>query len=180
MQITAVELTPNPNARKFVLDEPVLVGGSRQYESAASASADALASAVFKLAGVSSVFFMDNFVTVDRASGDWDEVRTALEAALAAGLRPSTEAASAPAPAASVGGNEELLERINAVLDEMVRPALAGDGGGLRVAGLRGHDLYIHYQGACGSCPSATAGTMYAIQNLLRAEVDERLTVIAT
>lgn len=176
MEITAVEMTPNPHARKFVLSEPILESGSRQYESAPSPEADPLAAAIFALSGVSSVFFMDNFVTVDRTQGDWDEVRSALAAALAEGSRPGVPGAEASAEAE---GDEALLARINGVLDEMVRPALAGDGGGLKVIGLRGHDLYIHYQGACGSCPSATAGTMYAIQNLLRAEVHDQLNVIA-
>lgn len=176
MKITAVEMTPNPNARKFVLSESVLESGSLQYESVAAAEADPLATAIFALPGVSSVFFMDNFVTVDRTQGDWDEVGSALARALEEGLRPGLSGAEGSTEA---GGDEALLARINSVLDEMVRPALAGDGGGLKVIGLRGHDLYIHYQGACGSCPSATAGTMYAIQNLLRAEVHEELNVIA-
>ncbi|HIO70018.1 MAG TPA: NifU family protein, partial [Nitrospirales bacterium] len=71
-----------------------------------------------------------------------------------------------------------LLEKINAVLDEKVRPALAGDGGGLNILGLDGLTLKIHYQGACGSCPSSTAGTMMAIQNVLKKEVDEGIQVV--
>ena len=42
------------------------------------------------------------------------------------------------------------------------------DGGDLHVVGLSGNDLSIHYQGACGSCPSSTSGTLAAIQNLVR------------
>ncbi len=66
---------------------------------------------------------------------------------------------------------------INSLLDDRVRPALAGDGGGLQVMGLEGKTLFIRYQGACGSCPSSTAGTLMAIQRLLQSEVDEELVV---
>ncbi len=176
MNVVNVEMTPNPNARKFVLSEPIVAGGARQFETAPSEKDDALAAALFAVPGVSSVFYMDNFVTVDRAEGDWAEVRSALESGLERGLRPGTDA---PGVAEADAEDGEMLAKINNVLDQMVRPALAGDGGGLRVVGLRGHELYIHYQGACGSCPSATAGTMFAIQNLLRAEVNDQLTVIA-
>jgi Fe-S cluster biogenesis protein NfuA len=60
-----------------------------------------------------------------------------------------------------------------------VRPALAGDGGGLEVVGLDGKTLQIRYQGACGSCPSSIAGTLMAIQNMLQAEIDEELSVVS-
>ena len=63
------------------------------------------------------------------------------------------------------------------MLDDRVRPALAGDGGGLQVLGLDGKSLVIRYQGACGSCPSSTSGTMMAIQNLLQTEIDDELVV---
>jgi Fe-S cluster biogenesis protein NfuA len=56
---------------------------------------------------------------------------------------------------------------------------LAGDGGGLEVVSLEDTTLTIRYQGACGSCPSSVSGTLMAMQNLLQAEVDERLTVVA-
>ena len=54
---------------------------------------------------------------------------------------------------------------------------LQGDGGDLYVMGLAGNTLSVHYQGACGSCPSSTAGTLMAIQNLLQAEVDDAMVV---
>jgi Fe-S cluster biogenesis protein NfuA len=70
-----------------------------------------------------------------------------------------------------------MMSRINALLDDRVRPALAGDGGGLEVLGLEGKTLFIRYQGACGSCPSSTAGTLMAIQNLLQSEIDDEMVV---
>ena len=95
----------------------------------------------------------------------------------------------AAAPAATPGSEfdsssldepeRDLLDRIHAVLDDRVRPALAGDGGGLEVVGLDGKTLQIRYQGACGSCPSSIAGTLMAIQNMLQSEVDEQLSVVS-
>jgi Fe-S cluster biogenesis protein NfuA len=37
----------------------------------------------------------------------------------------------------------------------------------------------IHYQGACGSCPSSISGTLYAIENMLREEVDPEIEVVS-
>ena len=72
-----------------------------------------------------------------------------------------------------------LLKKINEILDTRVRPALAGDGGGLEVMGLDGHTLKIRYQGACGSCPSSIRGTLVAIENLLRREVNSTIEVVS-
>jgi Fe-S cluster biogenesis protein NfuA len=177
MKVIRLELTPNPNAIKFVLDGPIVAAGARQYENAAEAEGDAVATKIFALPGVQSVFYLDTFITVDRTGPEsWDEARAVIESAVADLAAPLE---FAPDDAAETVPDDELLARINGVLDEMVRPALAGDGGGLSVMGLRGHDVLIRYQGACGSCPSAISGTLFAIQNLLRAEVSDELNVIA-
>jgi Fe-S cluster biogenesis protein NfuA len=137
--------------------------------------------------GVTTLFYCDNFVTVTMtAKADWrtvaEQVTKMLESHIGdeepAAAAPATKAAD-PLAALPKGGDPVVLQKINALLDDRVRPALAGDGGGLEVLGLDGKTLMIRYQGACGSCPSSIAGTMMAIQNLLQSEVDEELVVTA-
>jgi Fe-S cluster biogenesis protein NfuA len=57
---------------------------------------------------------------------------------------------------------------INQMLDEQVRPYLLADGGGLKVLSLEDNKLKVHYQGACGTCPTATTGTLYAIESMVK------------
>ena len=73
----------------------------------------------------------------------------------------------------------ELLKKINELLDQKVRPALAGDGGGLEVVGIDGLTVSIKYQGACGTCPSAISGTLMAIEGLLKRDVNPSIEVVA-
>jgi len=56
---------------------------------------------------------------------------------------------------------------------------LQGDGGDLHVLGLEGNKLKVHYQGACGSCPSSLAGTLMAIEQMLQQDVDPEIEVIS-
>ena len=49
----------------------------------------------------------------------------------------------------------EELERIEAVLDEKVRPALRAHGGEIEVDHLEGKPLYVKLLGECAGCPSA-------------------------
>jgi Fe-S cluster biogenesis protein NfuA len=91
--------------------------------------------------------------------------------------------ASEPMAQAQAGaytpGENLLLDRINQVLDEKVRPGLAGDGGGLEIIGLDDKKLLIRYQGACGSCPSSIGGTMMAIEYMLKEDVDPEIEVVS-
>lgn len=49
----------------------------------------------------------------------------------------------------------EELKRIEAVLDEKVRPALRAHGGEIEVDRLEGKTLYVKLLGQCAGCPSA-------------------------
>ena len=63
-------------------------------------------------------------------------------------------------------------------MDERIRPFLASDGGWLEVEGLADNTLTIRYEGACGSCPSSLTGTLMAIENMIKEEIDPEITVV--
>lgn len=183
-KISDIEETPNPNAVKFILREPVSNGVARQYGSADLAENDPLAKSLFDVGHVVSVFYMDRMITVEKdEEGDWDELLPALAVPIRAADAVSSSAAAAAAavggPIAALTSDDPRLLKINEILDERVRPALMGDGGYLEVLGLSDHTLSIRYQGACGSCPSSLTGTLMAIESMLKQEVDPELEVIA-
>ena len=184
-KISDIEETPNPNAVKFILREPVSNGVARQYGTAEQAENDPLAKSIFEVGHVVSVFYMDRMITIEKEEeGDWDELLPALAVPIRAAEAVSVSAASAAAAAvggsiAAVTSDDPRLLQINEILDEKVRPALMGDGGYIEVMGLEDHTLSIRYQGACGSCPSSLTGTLMAIEGMLQQEVDPELQVIA-
>src|SRR5947207_13544133 len=183
-KISDIEETPNPNAVKFILREPVSNGVAQQFNSPSQAEKDPLAKSLFDVGHVVSVFYMDKMITVEKDSeSDWDELLPVLAVPIRAAESVGTPATAA---AAAVGGaiaavisDDPRLLRINEILDEKVRPALAGDGGYLEIIGLKDHTLSIRYQGACGSCPSSLSGTLMSIEGMLKQEVDPELEVVA-
>lgn len=183
-KISDIEETPNPNAVKFILREPVSNGVARQYGSADQAENDPLAKSLFDIGHVVSVFYMDRMITIEKdEEGDWDELLPALavpiRAAEAVNVSAAAVGAAVGGPIAAITSDDPRLLKINEILDEKVRPALMGDGGYLEVLGLTDHTLSIRYQGACGSCPSSLTGTLMAIEGMLKQEVDPELEVIA-
>ena len=173
-KIAEIEDTPNPNALKFILKEPLTWGVAHSYDNAEQAQDDALASTLFDIEHVTNVFYIDRWLTVTQdGEADWPElvrkVAEPIRAAPAADQQSAATVAAATTVIASLSPEDQLrLDRINVLLDEQIRPSLQGDGGDLHVIGLGGNQLSVHYQGACGSCPSSIAGTLRGIENLLR------------
>ena len=182
-KIADIQETPNPNAVKFILKEAVSYGTSHSFKSAESAKEDALAKSLFEIGSVVSVFYMDKMITVEKTDeSDWDEILPTL----AVPIRAAESVAIAKSAAAAVGGaiaaavsDDPKITEINALLDERIRPFLASDGGWLEVLELQDKTLKIRYEGACGSCPSSLTGTLMAIENMIKDEIDPEIEVIA-
>lgn len=172
-----VDLTPNPHALKFILNKKLLNVESRQYPNAESAENDPLAKGIFKIEGVVSVFYMDKFITIEKdPEANWGQIQRPLIEFMKdfdVALIPKEEVQT------SNEDNSDMLKQVNELLDQKVRPALAGDGGGLEVIGIEGFTVKIKYQGACGSCPSAISGTLMAIEGLLRRDINPAIEVVA-
>ena len=178
-KVINIEPTPNPDALKFIVQAPLLKTGTRSFKDFASAVGDPLASALFALGKVTSVFYMDRFVTVNKENGsEWSDLIDPICEAIE-DLQLEEAAAGAAGPSLTGAGADEKLAKINDLLDSRIRPGLAGDGGGLEVVSFDGETLQISYHGACGSCPSSISGTLRYIEGMLQEEVDPSLRVIA-
>jgi NFU1 iron-sulfur cluster scaffold homolog, mitochondrial len=186
-KIADIQETPNPNAVKFLLKDPVSHGVSRSFKTAADAEGDALAKSLFDVGEVVSVFYMDKMITVEKTDEtDWDELLPTLAVPIRA-AEPITVSTNGSAVAEKVGGavaaalnsDDPVIREIDALLDERIRPFLASDGGWLELVGLENNRLEIRYEGACGSCPSSLTGTLMAIENMIKEEINPEITVVA-
>ena len=62
----------------------------------------------------------------------------------------------------------ENYEAIEALFDESIRPALMSDGGNIELDLVKGNEVVVSFQGACGSCPSSAGGTLRGIEQAIR------------
>ena len=183
-KIADIEDTPNPNAKKFILKEPLTWGITHAYDNAGEAADDLLAASIFDIEHVTNVFYVDRWLTVTQdGSADWQQllrrVADRIRAAPAADEQSARLTAAAMTPIDDLSADDQQrLYMINGLLDEQIRPYLQGDGGDLLVLGLEGNRLTVHYQGACGSCPSSISGTLVSIENLLKT-LEPELEVVA-
>lgn len=182
-KIAEIEYTPNPNAVKFVLKEPVAVGFPKSFPNPETAEHDELAKALFAVGHVTSVFMQDKFLTVSKTEDKgWPEMLPLLAAPIraAAGAGGGTSAPAAPRVFSKIDdADDPLLKDIRMVLESGILPALAADGGGLELVGRHEKQVMIRYMGACGSCPASLTGTLMAIEGMLQKEVDPEIVVIS-
>lgn len=97
------ESTPNPNAIKCVLDRAVIPPDAppRSYRSAASASGDPVAAALFAIGpagAVTGVLMSADWITVNKSpEADWKRIKNGVRDALAGAV--PAEGINAPCPA---------------------------------------------------------------------------------
>ena len=192
--VLRVQPTPNPNAFQFVINAPIINSATKTFSNADEAKGDSLAEALFQIYGVENIYLKESFVTITKSETvGWhtifEKVGETIEENIhyygAANLEKKTE----DKPETILDkfhkedfSNCDVKEKvliIEAVLDQAIRPALANDGGGVEVLGVEGNVINVHYQGACGTCPSSTTGTLTYIETFLKDSLHRDLTVVA-
>ncbi|MBC7467084.1 MAG: NifU family protein [Bdellovibrio sp.] len=175
-----VQATPNPNAWKFILDRPVLNDGKATYSSIEEAEHNILSKALFQIEGVRQVHFFQNVITVTHQfDADSDQLQQEVCAVIQTRLpmhNPNQTILDEKKMARQNLSPE--LQQIEEILDRTIRPGLQGDGGDIEVIKFDEMKVYVSYQGACGTCPSSTTGTLMAIEGILKDEFNPAIEVI--
>lgn len=182
------ERTPNPEAMKFVVNRVLLKAGTKEFKFGSEAAHFPIVQSLFNFPFVRSVFVGGNFITINKTqAADWMEVAPALRNFLLeqfdAHPRFVVEAKSngdsqLPRPSA-VEPSNEMEEKIVAILDEYIRPAVEGDGGNIAFRGFESGVVRVELQGSCSGCPSSTSTLKAGIEALLKRMLPEVEQVIA-
>ena len=178
------EATPNPATLKFLPGLPVMPSGSADFRTPDEAAASPLAEQLFKIPGVSGVFFGYDFISVTREGDeqdgfDWQHLKPAVLGTIMEHFVTGKPVMKDTASDVLSGEEDfdpadaEIVETIKELLDTRVRPAVAQDGGDITFHGFRDGIVYLHMKGACAGCPSSTATLKHGIQNLLKHFIPE-------
>ncbi len=166
--------TPNPDALMFKLQEPLVERGSFEYTRAKTGDSP-LPKRLLSLDGVEQVLVTTRFVTVTkREEWRWPELVPAIKGLLREHVASGEPAVHAEEIVVQTGGDSELGQRISAVIDAQVRPAVAMDGGDVQFVGVT-DDMYVELRliGACSNCPSAITTLRMGIETMLMDEFPE-------
>lgn len=174
------EPTPNPSTLKFLPGRDVLGRGSADFVSPEAAARSPLATRLFAIDGVASVFLGGDFITVGKVGAvDWSVLKPQVLAAIMEHFA-SGQAVIEGDNAADDGANDsDVVRQIKELLDTRVRPAVAQDGGDIVFRSFDDGIVYLHMQGACSGCPSSSATLKHGIENMLKYYVPEVVAVQA-
>ncbi|HKA72850.1 MAG TPA: NifU family protein [Xanthobacteraceae bacterium] len=168
------EATPNPATLKFLPGRTVLASGTLDMRDLDEASRSPLAERLFGIKGISGVFFGNDFITVSKSDGEWQQLKPAILGAIMehfmSGEPLLRDAGAVPAEAEEFfePADAETVATIKELIETRVRPAVANDGGDITFRGFKDGVVYLNMKGACSGCPSSTATLRHGIQNLLR------------
>jgi Fe-S cluster biogenesis protein NfuA len=174
-----IQPTPNPNALKFILDKDVRSDGKTSFKNPNQAKDVPLAAGLFDLRGVDQIHFFQNVITVSKFTFEpWDNLEPSIVTTIENMLEDHDPNFKEHDPEKERRKNlsEDMLQ-IEEILDRRIRPGLQGDGGDLACVSYDNNVLIIKYQGACGTCPSSTTGTLEAIRAILQDEYDPQIEV---
>ena len=175
-----IQPTPNPNAWKFILDRSVLNEGKATFNTIEEALGNRFAEELLKLPGVKQVHFFQNVITItSRFDSDPDELQKEVQAVIETRIQLNNPAWTVfDAKKEKRASQTPDVQKIEEILDRTIRPGLQGDGGDIEVVSFSENKLMVHYEGACGTCPSSTSGTLMAIEGILREEFGPEIEVI--
>lgn len=170
--------TPNPKSLKFILNKNVINEGRATFSTPEQCGDIILARDLLALPDVVQVYFFENMITVTQSEEEWDTLANMVKSILF--TRMAIHNPDINLDAQKKKARETLppeIQKIEDILDRTVRPGLQSDGGNIEVLKLEGKELFVKYEGACGTCPSSTTGILSAIEDILRNEFDPEIFV---
>ncbi len=174
------ESTPNPNVQKFVTNQ-LLSNKNIELTSKEDAKDVPLALELFDFPFIKEIFISDNYVSIQKTSDlDWFEVNNTLRDFIKEYLQSDRRIVAENYQQKAISKNEDQVKytptnddvskEIIAVLEEYIKPAVAGDGGNIQFLSYipETKEVNVILQGACNGCPSSTITLKNGIEATLK------------
>lgn len=176
------ESTPNPTVMKFVANKQ-LVNGIFEYKTVEQAQNAPLAKTLLGFPFVKEVFFDENYISITKhPNSNWNDITMTLREFIRNYLVEGNVVVSSSEIQKQKDAYEKeqftittdiTSQKIVAVLNEYVKPAVASDGGNIEFISYNkdNHEVKVILQGACSGCPSSTITLKNGIETLLKEQL---------
>jgi len=173
------EHTPNPDTLKFLPGKKVSEVGPIEFLKKDKNIKVSLANKILSLEGTVMVFFGEDFITVKKEKNlNWDDLKHGIiseindyyskgnEVIVGKDLKLAKILSETNSDSKPVQSNE-IINKINEVLDSKIRPAVARDGGDITFKSFKDGVVAVELKGSCSGCPSSIMTLKQGVQNLL-------------
>ena len=187
------EITPNPQAMKFIVDGAPLHTSTNLYEFAqgANVSSSPLAQKLLGFPWAAKVSIGSHYVTVTKEAWvDWDVLADPLSDLIREHVdsgEPIVNAEGYIAAKEAAGGvqlteeqkNNPVIQKILSILDNEIKPAVAMDGGDIDFQNFEDGVLSLVLKGACAGCPSSMMTLKDGIEVRMKEAIPEVQSVVS-
>jgi Fe-S cluster biogenesis protein NfuA len=167
------EHTPNPDTLKFLPGKKVSEIGPIEFLKNDKNIKVPLANKILSLEGTLMVFFGEDFITVKKEKNlKWEDLKHGIiseindfyskgnNVVVKKDLQKSNKTSK-------LSESNEIVDKINEVLDAKIRPAVAKDGGDITFKSFEKGVVTVELKGSCSGCPSSVMTLKQGVQNLL-------------
>ncbi len=187
------EQTPNPDSLKFVTNRMLYKGTADFRTEELAKEWSPLAAELFKFHFVNGVYICNNYVTISKEMNYlWEDITMKTKEFIkgyVAEDRPILNNGFEEAMAKIEeergvayhyeGDEAKLVQKIKALLDKYVKPAVEMDGGNIEFKAYDKGKVIVVMQGSCSGCPSSTVTLKSGIEGMLKRMVPEVTEVVA-
>ena len=165
--------TPNPDTLKFLPGKKVSEAGPVEFSKSDKNIGIPLANKILALKGTVMVFFGEDFNTVKKNKEiSWDNIKHGIISEINDHYsKGNTIIVTKDLIKIDKKQNKEqpneVVKKIQEVLDEKIRPAVARDGGDIKFKSFKDGIVTVELRGSCSGCPSSIMTLKQGVQNLL-------------
>ena len=180
------EHTPNPDTLKFLPGKKVSEVGPVEFLKSNKNISVPLAHTILSLEGISMGFFGEDFITVKKEKSlNWNDLKHNIISEINHYYSQGNNVVIKKKLNESLNDTKksdenEVINKINEVLDSKVRPAVAKDGGDITFKSFNNGVVTVELKGSCSGCPSSIMTLKQGVQNLLCHYVPEVKSVEAS
>ena len=173
------EYTPNPDTLKFLPGKKVSDVGPIEFLKSDKTIKIPLVNKILALKGTTMVFFGEDFITVKKEKDlNWEDLKHAIiseindyyskgnEIVVGKDFRLAKILSKSASDSKPIQSNE-IINKINEVLDSKIRPAVARDGGDITFKSFKDGVVTVELKGSCSGCPSSIMTLKQGVENLL-------------
>ena len=173
------EHTPNPDTMKFLPGKKVSDVGPIEFLKTDKTIKIPLVNKILAVKGTTMVFFGEDFITVKKEKDlNWEDLKHGIiseindyyskgnDVVVGKDLRLAKILSKSDSNSKPVQSNE-IINKINEVLDSKIRPAVARDGGDITFKSFKDGVVIVELKGSCSGCPSSIMTLKQGVQNLL-------------
>ena len=168
--------TPNPDTKKFVFEQTIVKTGSKEFKKSDQSNID-LVNDLFLIKELELVYLDKNFISIKKnKDSSWDDIVQDILEALNKRISENFNALSFEEESEFT---DDISKRIEEVLNEKIRPAVAMDGGDIRLKSFKDGVAEVMLKGACAGCPSSTVTLKHGVERMIKHYVPEVTSVEA-